>query len=248
MSESAVHRLRIPKARLRDGRLRLEGSELHYLRDVLRLRRGARVEIFDGEGQSFLTDLAAIGPTGAELVLREAVARRSESPLALTLAVAVAKASKLDWVVEKVTELGVARIVPFASERTIAAVERAASRIDRWRRIASAAAAQSGRARCPQVVAIETFAKLLPLAAAHDCSLLFSPGGRPSLAESAGGVVHSAVVVTGPEGGFSATEVAQAIEAGFRLATLGPRVLRAETAAIAAVALAQHRWGDLGRP
>jgi 16S rRNA (uracil1498-N3)-methyltransferase len=228
--------------------LRLESAELHYLRDVLRLRRGARVEIFDGEGQSFMTDVAVIGPSGAELVLREAVARPIESPLALTLGVAVAKASKLDWVVEKATELGVTRIVPFASERTIAAVERAAGRIDRWRRIASAAAAQSGRSRCPDVGAIVTFAKLLSLAAAHDRALLFSPGASASLAEPAGGAVRTAVVVTGPEGGFSATEVARAIESGSVLAALGPRVLRAETAAIAAVALAQHRWGDLGRP
>jgi 16S rRNA (uracil1498-N3)-methyltransferase len=232
---------------LRDGRLRLEGAELHYLRDVLRLRRGARVEIFDGEGLSFLTELVAIGPSGAELALREPMAGGSESPLALTLAVAVSKASKLDWVVEKATELGVARIVPFASERTIAAVERATGRIDRWRRIASAAAAQSGRARCPEVVAIETFAQLLPLAATHDRSWLFSPGGGPPLAGPVGGAVRSVVVVTGPEGGFSTREIAQAIEAGFALASLGPRVLRAETAAIAAVALAQHRWGDLGR-
>jgi 16S rRNA (uracil1498-N3)-methyltransferase len=248
VSESAVHRLRIPKARWRDGRLRIEGGELHYLRDVLRLRRGARVEIFDGEGQSFVTDVVAIGPGGAELVLGEAVSRPSESPLALTLAVAVAKASKLDWVVEKATELGVTRIVPFASERTIAAVERAAGRIDRWRRIASAAAAQSGRSRCPEVSAIVTFAKLLPLASANDRALLFSPAGGAPLAEPAGGAARTAVVVTGPEGGFSTAEVARAIESGFALATLGPRVLRAETAAIAAVMLAQHRWGDLGRP
>jgi 16S rRNA (uracil1498-N3)-methyltransferase len=246
VSESAVHRLRIPTVLWAGGRLRLEGAELHYLRDVLRLRRGARVEVFDGEGQSFLTDVAAIGPTGAELVLREALVRRSESPLDLTLAVAVAKGSKLDWVVEKATELGVSRILPFASQRTIGAVERTAGRIARWRRIASAAAAQSGRVRCPDVAAIETFATLLPLAAAHDRALLFSPGGEPSRAkpESA---VRRAVLVTGPEGGFSTTEVAQAVEAGFSLATLGPRVLRAETAAIAAVAVAQHRWGDLAR-
>ncbi len=242
-----MHRLQVPKVRLRGGRLRLEGAELHYLRDVLRLRRGARVEIFDGEGQSFLTDLEAIGPTAAELVVREAVAPHGESPLALTLAVAVAKAAKLDWVVEKATELGVTRIVPFASEHTIAAVERGRGRIDRWRRIAAAATAQSGRVRCPEVVAIETFVKLLPFAAAHDRSLLFSPRDGASFAEPAGGSVRSALVVTGPEGGFSATEVAQAIEAGFALSTLGPRVLRAETAAIAAVTLAQHHWGDLGR-
>lgn len=247
MSERALHRLRVPRARLQNGRLRIEGAELHYLRDVLRLRRGARVEIFDGEGQSFVAELAAIGRAGADLVLGTTVALRSESPLALTLAVAVAKAAKLDWVVEKATELGVTRIVPFASERTIGAGERGAARIERWRRIAAAAAAQSGRTRWPEVVAIEPFSSLLPLAVDHDRSLLFSQSGGEPLVDSPGDAVRSAVVVTGPEGGFSAMEIAQATRAGFSLATLGPRVLRAETAAIAAVALAQHRWGDLGR-
>jgi 16S rRNA (uracil1498-N3)-methyltransferase len=226
--------------------LRLEGAELHYLRDVLRLRRGARVEIFDGAGRSFDAELAAIGPGGADLVLRDASAQRHESPLELTLAVAVAKAAKLDWVVEKATELGVTRIIPFASERAIAAIERGTSRIERWRRIAAAAAAQSGRVRCPEVSATESFAGLMPLAASHDRALLFAAGGGDSLGDRDDErAIRSIVVATGPEGGFSASEVTQAARAGFSLTTLGPRVLRAETAAIVAVALAQHRWGDL---
>jgi 16S rRNA (uracil1498-N3)-methyltransferase len=225
--------------------LRLAGAELHYLRDVLRLRRGARVEVFDGEGRSFEAELATIGPGGADLVLRDASAQRHESPLELTLAVAMAKAAKLDWVVEKATELGVTRIMPFASERAIAAIERGTSRIERWRRIAGAAAAQCGRVRCPEVLATESFARLMPLAASHDRALLFSAKGGESLGDRDDRAVRSIVVVTGPEGGFSANEVTQAARAGFSLATLGPRVLRAETAAIVAVALAQHRWGDL---
>lgn len=247
MTERRVHRLRVPGARVQDGRLRLEGAELHYLRDVLRLRRGARVEIFDGEGRGFEAELTTIGRRGADLLVRKASAARHESPLELTLAVAVAKAAKLDWVVEKATELGVTRIVPFASERAVSAVERGTSRIERWRRIAAAAAAQSGRVRCPEILATESFARLMPLAASHDRALLFSEGGGDSLGNPDDGVVASAVVVTGPEGGFSAEEVTQATRVGFSLATLGPRVLRAETAAIVAVALAQHRWGDLRR-
>jgi len=240
-----VHRLRLPAARLQTGRIRLEGAELHYLRDVLRLRRGARVEVFDGEGRSFEAELATIGPGGADLVLGDASPQRHESPLELTLAVAVAKAAKLDWVVEKATELGVTRIIPFACERAIAAIERGTSRIERWRRIAVAAAAQCGRVRCPEVLATESFAGLMRLATSHDRAVLFSASGGGSLGDREARAVRSVVVVTGPEGGFSADEVAQAARLGFSLATLGPRVLRAETAAIVAVALAQHRWGDL---
>ena len=244
MSERPVHRLRVSGAR--KGRLRLEGAGLHYLRDVLRLRCGAHVEIFDGEGQSFEAEVETIGPGGADLVLRDASVQRHESPLELTLAVAVAKAAKLDWVVEKATELGVTRIIPFASERAIAAIERGTSRIDRWRRIAAAAAAQCGRVRCPEVLATESFAGLMPLAASQDRALLFTAGSGDSLGDRGEHAVRSIVVVTGPEGGFSAGEVTQATRAGFSLTTFGPRMLRAETAAIVAVALAQHQWGDLG--
>ncbi|HYC15336.1 MAG TPA: 16S rRNA (uracil(1498)-N(3))-methyltransferase [Stellaceae bacterium] len=245
MNQRTVHRLRVPAARMQAGRMRLEGAELHYLRDVLRLRRGARVEVFDGEGRSFEAELAAIGPGGADLVLRDASPQRHESALELTLAVAVAKAAKLDWVVEKATELGVTRIIPFACERAIAAIERGTSRIERWRRIAAAAAAQCGRVRCPEVLATESFAGLMPLAASHDRAVLFAARGRESLEDRDARAVRSVVVATGPEGGFSTSEVTQAGRAGFSLVTLGPRVLRAETAAIVAVALAQHRWGDL---
>jgi 16S rRNA (uracil1498-N3)-methyltransferase len=124
-------------------------------------------------------------------------------------------------------------------------MERGTSRIERWRRIADAAAAQSGRERCPEVLATESFAGLMPLAASHDRAVLFSAKGGESLEDRADRAVRSIVVVTGPEGGFSTDEMTQAARSGFSLATLGPRVLRAETAAIVAVALAQHRWGDL---
>jgi 16S rRNA (uracil1498-N3)-methyltransferase len=175
-----------------------------------------------------------------------AIESRAESPLTLTLAVAIAKGPKLDWVVEKATELGVSRVVPFTCERTVAAGREFASRVNRWRRIAAAAAAQCGRTVCPQIDGVTDFSSIARQAPRHDRSLLFWERRGAAWETRAVAAVRSVVVATGPEGGFSEAEVAQAQAAGFAISTFGPRILRAETAAVAAVALAQHRWGDLG--
>jgi 16S rRNA (uracil1498-N3)-methyltransferase len=241
-----MHRLRVDNEQLRSRIIRLRGAELRRLRDVLRLRRGARVELFDGEGASFEAEVIAIGAASADLGVVGALARHVESPLALTLAVALAKGAKLDWVVEKATELGVSRIVPFTCERTVPERGDFASRQSRWRRIADSAAAQSGRTVSPVVDDVRRFTDLCALVANHDRALLFWERGAAPLPAAESGAVARAVVVTGPEGGFTDGEAAQAAEAGFTIATLGPRILRAETAAIVAVALAQQRWGDLG--
>ncbi len=144
-----MHRFRAPTEELRSGRVRLRGAEVRHLRDVLRLGPGTRVELFDGEGGSFLAELSSIGSSAAELNVLGAIERQTESALSLTLAVAIAKGSKLDWVVEKATELGASRFLPFTSERTVSERRDFAERVRRWRRIASAAVAQCGRSRLP---------------------------------------------------------------------------------------------------
>ncbi len=241
-----MHRVRVAKEQLRSGAVRLRGAELRHLRDVLRMRRGARIEVFDGEGGSFVAEVAAIGASAADLTVLDAVDRRTESPLALTLAVAIAKGAKLDWVVEKATELGVSRIVPFTCERTIPERAEFASRGRRWRRIAAVAAAQSGRTVSPQLDEVVNFPDIVQRARRHDRSLLFWERGVDALGARQQAGVRDVLVATGPEGGFTEAEAADAQAGGFTICTLGPRILRAETAALAAVALAQHRWGDLG--
>jgi 16S rRNA (uracil1498-N3)-methyltransferase len=241
-----MHRVRVAKEQLRSGAVRLRGAELRHLRDVLRMGRGARIEVFDGEGGSFVAEVTAIGGSAADLTVLDATLRRTESPLALTLAVAIAKGAKLDWVVEKATELGVSRIVPFTCERSIPERAEFASRGKRWRRIAAAAAAQSGRTVSPPVDDVVTFPDIVQRARRHDRSLLFWERGVDALGTRDGPDVRDVLVVTGPEGGFTEAEAADAQAGGFTICTLGPRILRAETAAVAAVALAQHGWGDLG--
>jgi 16S rRNA (uracil1498-N3)-methyltransferase len=127
-----MHRFRAPGDELRTGRVRLRGAELRHLRDALRLGAGARVTLFDGEGGIFLAEVASIGRSAAELDVLGSIEPCAESQLSLALAVAIAKGAKLDWVVEKATELGASRILPFTSERTIAERPDFAERLRGW--------------------------------------------------------------------------------------------------------------------
>lgn len=220
----------------------LDAAARHYLHDVLRLEPGAAVEVFDGRGG--LYD-GRIEP-GFE---RLALGARRDAPAGgapITLAFALSKGEKVDLVVQKATELGVARIVPWAAERSVVRLEpeRAEERTKRWRRIAEEAARQCGRADVPELRPPATLAELvaeLPpgflLATFHG-----GEGSRPiGQLPAAAGVV----AVIGPEGGLAPPELGTLERAGAVRASLGPRTLRAETAAIAAVALLQARYGDL---
>jgi 16S rRNA (uracil1498-N3)-methyltransferase len=167
------------------------------------------------------------------------------------LLVALAKGEKMDLVVQKTTELGVAAILPFEAERSVVRLdaERGEERARRWRRIAEEAARQCGRADVPEVAVPATLARALAaVPRSHALHLLLAPGA--GAARPAGPAVAAAplghAIVVGPEGGLSPGEVAACLAAGARVTSLGPRTLRAETAAIVAVALAQARHGDLG--
>ena len=220
---------------------RPDPASLHYLADVLRLAPGAPVEVFDGEGSAWDATF-----TGSELRLGE----RQAAPLPgakVWLCFALSRGEKGDWIVQKGTELGVSRLVPWQAERSVVRLdpERAAERARRWRRIAEEAARQCGRADVPEVAIPGPLAGAL---AAPDgfVRIAFHAGAGAPLAEVARPGAPGFLAVVGPEGGLTDREVEACLGAGFALAALGPRVLRAETAAIAAAALLQHLAGDLG--
>ena len=236
-----ARRIHLPPERIEGGRGRLGPEVRHYLADVLRLRAGAAVEVFDGRGGRYEGRLeegletVALGP-------RDAV--RGGSP-ELTLLFALAKGEKVDLVVQKATELGVSRFVPFAAARSIVRLEGAKGeeRARRWRRIAEEAARQCGRADVPEISAPRTLAEALDAIAPATATFVFHPGGEPLQVGRTGAAGLAAVV--GPEGGLTDAEVEACRRAGARPASLGPRVLRAETAAIVAVTVLQVRFGDL---
>lgn len=233
-------RFRVAPAEIAEPVVTLGGAALHHLRAVLRLERGDVVEIFDGAGRGMLAEIVALDASSAVLRTIEPIGLDRESSLAITLAVALSRGAKLDWVIEKATELGVTAILPFTSMRS----QTTGDRVERWCRIADSAAAQSGRVRSPRISPVVTFDQMLAATRACDHRLLFWERGTRPLAPIAG--KKNVLVVTGPEGGFADTEAESAAGEGFDLVGLGPRILRAESAAIAAVALAQYLWGDLG--
>jgi 16S rRNA (uracil1498-N3)-methyltransferase len=244
-----------PEAFASDGASVVLGrEEARHLRDVLRLGRGQEVFVFDGEGREFRCRVDESGRDGAVLGVGGEVEPASpESPLQLTLGVALLKGEKLDLVVQKATELGVRRIVPvvtrLADVRLRKGVE-TSRRAERLRRIALEACKQSGRARVPvidQPAAYESFVTSAP-ANAGEWRSLFAERSGANLAgaiETLRARPNSVTALVGSEGGWTDEEIALARDAGWSVVTLGGRILRAETAAIAITALLQHAFGDL---
>ncbi|HXG49777.1 MAG TPA: 16S rRNA (uracil(1498)-N(3))-methyltransferase [candidate division Zixibacteria bacterium] len=242
----------VPARNIAGGRATLAGTELAHLRRVLRLGPGDRVALFDDTGREYEAVIRAVASDAAELEILGSFRAANESPLELILAVAVTKGEKMDLVIEKATELGVSRVVPHVSTRTVPRLDAARSerRLERWRKIALSAAKQCGRTRLPEIAAIRPFA-----AVARDAwpgtlkIMLWEKEDRGTLAalHAAEPGARSLLLAVGPEGGFSAEEAELARDHGFNSVRLGGRVLRAETAAVAGMALLQFLWGDLGR-
>jgi 16S rRNA (uracil1498-N3)-methyltransferase len=248
-----------------DGaRVALSREETQHLAGALRLAAGEEVYVFDGEGREFLCAVKDDPPRGAArnatLEVRGPVEPLcAESPLELTLCVALLKGEKFDLVVQKATELGVACVVPVETARADVRLSRgredagARKRVERWRRIAVEAAKQSGRARVPRVVAPLSLTDLLTKDSpdgtdAKSRRLIFAERGGRSLVETLGASDEKparVAALVGPEGGWEETEINQATKLGWEAVTLGGRVMRAETAGIVVAALLQHLCGDL---
>lgn len=233
--------------------LTLRAEEARHLRDVLRLRIGDRVHVFDGAGKEFDCSIDESRKDTARLkVLAEVAPARPESPLQLTLAVALLKSDKFDLVVQKATELGVARVVPVTTKLADIRLRDdsdANKRVTRWQRIALEASKQSGRAVVPEVTHPISFTDLL--LSTHDTEqrkLMFSEREGQSLLEIKDTLNHTQLQIlalVGSEGGWTDEEISLARDHSWRVVTLGGRTLRAETAAIAVAVLLQHLFGDL---
>lgn len=219
----------------------LTADEARHLREVLRLKPGDEVSVFDGEGKEFRARVAQARREFAELELeKEIEPARPESPLRITLAVALLKGEKFDLVVQKATELGVTEFVPLITRYADIKLRDeadATKRLARWQRIALEAAKQSGRALVPEVSLPSAVGSVF----SEQC-LLFSERGGHGLTRME---TDRITAVIGSEGGWSDEELDQARQAGVDIITLGGRILRAETAAITVAALLQHRFGDL---
>jgi 16S rRNA (uracil1498-N3)-methyltransferase len=220
----------------------------HHAREVLRLRSGASVLVFDGRGAEFTATLDTVTRRTVSARLGPPAEGRPESPLRLVLALSALRGDRMELVIQKATELGVTEIWPVVTARTDAAARPAlkGSRDQRWDRVATGAAEQSGRATVPHLEHTTTLDRLLDHPFDGTKVVLLEVGEHPPLATLAR--TDALLVLVGPPGGFERAEVERLLGAGFSPISLGPRILRSETAAIAVVALAQALWGDLGSP
>lgn len=217
----------------------------HIVR-VLRLERGHPLILFNGDGGEYDAALVSLARRAVAAEVGAARSVERESPLALTLAQGIARGEKMDWILQKATELGVARIVPLVTERTEVRLDedRVERRMLHWTSVIAGACEQSGRARLPVLEPPQRIDRwLAALAADAGLRLALVPGGDATL-RSLPALPDGAIVCVGPEGGFSDTDVSMLRHSGFRALALGPRILRTETAGIAALAALQALHGD----
>lgn len=224
------------------GQHELPEAQAHYIGRVLRLATGDAVQLFDGSGQEFLGELVDVGKKAVRVELRESFAGMAESPLRVHLGQGLSRGERMDWAIQKATELGVAEISPIVSERCEVRLkdERADKRLAHWRQVAISACEQCGRSVLPVIHSPVTLADWQRDVQA-DLRLVLHPVAEPLASHAKPGTL---AFLIGPEGGLSESEVAGARSAGFHAARLGPRVLRTETAPVVALSVAQQLWGD----
>jgi 16S rRNA (uracil1498-N3)-methyltransferase len=235
------------------ARVTLSGNAASHVTRVLRLRVGETLTLFNGRGGEYAAAIDTAHGGEVTVTVGEHRPVERESPLALTLAQGISRGERMGLVVQKATELGAVRLVPLLTERSVVRLDarQADRKRNHWRAIAVGACEQSGRNRVPEVLAplaLRDFLRAAPADApgrgTAPLQLLLSPAGERSIAELAG-PLSAVTVLIGPEGGLDEAEREAAVAAGFTPVRLGPRILRTETAAIAALALLQRQFGDL---
>jgi 16S rRNA (uracil1498-N3)-methyltransferase len=229
----------------------ITGSDAGHICRVLRMRAGDTVELIDGTGNGYRARIESADPKCVRLSIETSFALSSESSVRITMAQGVLKDRKMDNLVRQLTELGMARWVPFFSARSVPTPAKKGwgARTERWKKIAVEAVKQCRRGRFPTIAPAIHFSDMLADSAEYDLKLVCWEDGSKSfeIPETVPHPVKRIIAVIGPEGGFDPGEVHQAQEHGFLTIGLGPRILRAETAALAACTLLQYRFGDLER-
>ncbi|HEX4872467.1 MAG TPA: 16S rRNA (uracil(1498)-N(3))-methyltransferase [Nevskiaceae bacterium] len=231
---------------LQAGEQALPEAVFRHAVQVLRLRLGETLVLFDGEGQEASAELIRLERREAWVRVAAPQALSRESPLPLCLAQGIAKGERMDFVLQKAVELGVAEIQPLLTERSVLRLEaeRWERKLAHWQGVVQAACEQCGRNRLPTLHPVRRLDDWLAGAAGQDgLKLLLDPRADQGLASLARPT--RATLLIGPEGGLSPAEIEQGRRAGFQGLRLGPRVLRTETAALTALAVLQARWGDL---
>ncbi|RPE75460.1 16S rRNA (uracil(1498)-N(3))-methyltransferase [Vulcaniibacterium tengchongense] len=230
------------------GELALPESAAAHLTRVLRLGVGDACVLFDGRGHDYDARIVAAGKREVRVAVGAARAVANESPLRLALLQGVARGEKMDLILQKATELGAAEFRPLWSQRSEVRLDeaRAQKRLAHWRSVVASACEQSGRARVPEVFAPVPLAAALDALPAGGLRLVLDPGGELAFSTLQADLAAPIHLAIGPEGGWSPLDREQLRAAGFAGLRLGPRILRTETAGLAAIAALQARFGDFG--
>lgn len=243
-----MRRFYAPPENFNERTVALSFDETRHLRDVLRLRENENVHVFDGAGKEFLCEIARIEKKETVLeIVKEISPPAPESDLDLTLAVALLKGEKFDFVVQKAVELGVTKFIPLETKRADVRLKDGVKKSERWRKIVVDATKQSGRAKLMQIETPIDFKEFIQNAARQNNRdenfILFSERGGASFSAVKSSKKITAII--GAEGGWDDAEIAAARENNFQIVTFQGRILRAETAAVSIAAILQHRFGDL---
>jgi len=240
-------RLFVSGALINGADVEVDGDPARYLSKALRSRVGDQVTLFNGEGPEWPATISQISKSTVVLKLGDGIEANTESTLKIHLVQCISRGDRMDFVVQKATELGVKRITPVLSEYGVVKLDNARAEKKRvhWQKIAASACEQSGRTRPPLIdtpITLKNWFGNKP--ASVDAELILTPGAATPLASIATPETKVCILI-GPEGGFSDTEYKDAAVSGFEAVSLGPRVLRTESAAIATLAVLQSLWGDL---
>ena len=231
---------------LNGDRAVITGQDAHHITRVLRMRVGEPLMLCDGEGTDYRCEIAEFSGDAVQLRVLESEPSQAEPSVAITLYQGLPKSEKMDFIVQKAVELGAVRIVPVAMARSIVKLkaDEGAKKQQRWQKIAAEAAGQSGRGRIPQVSEPLSFKQVLAELREVPAIAFYEGGGQPlsALVDREG---SSLAVMIGPEGGFDQAEIDQLRQNGVAVATLGKRILRCETAPVAALAILMQLTGNM---
>lgn len=241
-----IPRVYLPTACVVGETVVLDKEASHYLRTVLRVSAGQAIQCFDGSGYVYALRVDTVEAKKLSLSCLSRFQQQNESPLKLTLAQAISRGEKMDYTIQKAVELGVNTIVPVVSERVGVSLdkERAKSRLAHWRKVIVSACEQSGRSYLPElkpIISLEAYLQTLNVQESR-LKLILNPHDEAQI--KAFPSVSELELLVGPEGGFTETECALAVKQGFQSWQLGPRILRTETAALAAISILQFKLGD----
>lgn len=246
-----MRRFFIPPDQIENKEPRLGDRDARHIRTVLRLRPEDAIVVLDGEGAEYRARITVIDSHQVRVSLLEKLSTHSESSLQLVIAQGYLKDKKMDRLVRQLTELGVHRFIPFRAHRSVPVPDqkRMQARYERWHKISMEAAKQCHRSRPMAIEALASFEAAISSAQSCDLKLVFGETATDllSMDRPTGNPPASAFVMIGPEGGFETAEIASAQHHGIQPVGLGPRILRAETAAVAACALVQYAFGDMGQ-